>query len=189
MKKNESRYQLICLRVIILVNLCLLPFLLSGCDALYRMLDKEGAEEKEIVGEVIPFEKNPTIEEVQILLKLYGYESGRIDGVIGRRTRDAIERFQRDHGLKETRFVDAETWLRLRVFKDNGFIVDGKLSVVFVQKILNAAGFNAGPEDGKLGPKTKKAILTFQKANGLKVDGRVGYQTLSKMGEYMETEK
>ena len=46
-----------------------LSFSIQGCDALYRVLDKEGAEEKELVGEVVPFEKNPTIEEIQMLLK------------------------------------------------------------------------------------------------------------------------
>ena len=45
-----------------------LCFVLCGCDAIYRVLDKEGAEEKELIGEVIPFEKNLVVEEIQSLL-------------------------------------------------------------------------------------------------------------------------
>ena len=47
-------------------------------------------------------------------------------------------------------------------------------SVLDIQKALIARGFNPGPLDGKMGPKTKAAILAFQKAAGLKADGIVG---------------
>ena len=44
-----------------------LCIVLCGCDALYRVLDKEGAEEKELIGVVIPFETNLVVEEIQHL--------------------------------------------------------------------------------------------------------------------------
>jgi len=117
----------------------------SGCDQIYRLLHKEGAEEKEIVGLSQPLEKNPNIEEVQKLLDLYGYDPGGADGILGRRTRDAIERFQKDNGLEPTRFVDAKTWEKLRVFVNNGFVKDGELNVSQMQEALKAAGFSPGP--------------------------------------------
>ena len=46
-----------------------------------------------------------------------------------------------------------------------------------VQTALKAAGFYAGEVDGKVGPKTKKAIEAFQTANNLKADGKVGPKT------------
>ena len=46
-----------------------------------------------------------------------------------------------------------------------------------VQTVLKNEGYYTGPVDGKIGPKTHKAITDFQAANKLKVDGVVGPQT------------
>jgi peptidoglycan hydrolase-like protein with peptidoglycan-binding domain len=160
--------------------------LLSGCDSIYRMLDKEGAQEKELVGEIIPFEVNPTVEEIQNLLKIYGYNVGRPDGVLGARTRNAIVKFQKDNGIEPSRFVDTQTWQKLSVFKMQGFVVDGELSVVKMQEVLLKAGFDVGKADGKRGPRTEKYIKEFQSDHDLKPDGKVGYKTLSAMSLYIE---
>jgi len=52
-----------------------------------------------------------------------------------------------------------------------------KPSVTDIQTALKNAGFYTGKIDGSLGPKTKKAIEAFQKANNLKADGKVGPKT------------
>jgi peptidoglycan hydrolase-like protein with peptidoglycan-binding domain len=52
-----------------------------------------------------------------------------------------------------------------------------------IQTALKNAGFYAGNIDGKIGPKSKKAIEDFQKANGLKVDGKVGSKTWEAMNK------
>jgi len=41
-----------------------------------------------------------------------------------------------------------------------------------VQAGLNRLGYNAGSTDGKMGPKTRTAIETYQHKHGLAVDGR-----------------
>jgi len=172
-----------------IIKTCLLFILLgsmAGCDMIYRMLDKEGAEEKELVGEITPFEKNPTIEEGQVLLKIYGYNSGEPDGILGVRTRNSIEKFQKDNGLKETRFVDNETWQKLRVYVDIGLITESQLNIELIQNVLKKSGVDPGKIDGKFGAKTTKAVKTFQKMHGLKVDGKIGYQTLTKLASYIE---
>lgn len=163
---------------------CLLS--LQGCDFIYRLLDKEGAEEKELVGEISPFESNPTVEEVQTLLKIYGYSPGTPDGVLGLRTRNAIEKFQKDHGLKPSRFVDDETWEKLSVFKKNGLLIEGEVNIRLVQEILEKAGYDVGGVDGNYGPKSKKALEQFQTVNKLKVDGKIGYKTLSALAQYLQ---
>lgn len=161
------------------VGLCLgMCFFLTGCDLLYHLLHKEGAEERELIGDVVPFQKNPAVEEVQALLAIYGYSPGKADGVIGLQTRNAIEEFQRDNDLKETRFVDKATWNKLTVFKENNLIVKNKLDIRLVQTALKEAGFDAGVIDGKIGTKTKKAVVAFQNSVGLKPDGKIGYKTL-----------
>ncbi|MDP2922425.1 MAG: peptidoglycan-binding domain-containing protein [Candidatus Omnitrophota bacterium] len=55
-----------------------------------------------------------------------------------------------------------------------------------IQAALKKAGFYTETVDGKLGKKTKDAVKEFQKANGLKVDGKVGKQTWSKLQKYLE---
>ena len=159
----------------------ILCFAFSGCDILYRFLDKEGAEEKALVGKILPFEKNDIVEEVQALLRIYGYNVGKVDGVLGFRTRNAIEKFQRDNDLELTRFVDKATWERLGIFKQNKLVVDQQLNIRLIQSLLKEEGFNPGKIDGKIGARTKKAVQDFQKAHSLKADGKIGYQTLNEL--------
>jgi len=179
----------ICDRLFFLSFCGFLCFYSSGCDFVYRMVHKEGAEEKELVGDVLPHESNLAVEEIQSLLKLYGYNPGNVDGILGRRTRDTVERFQRENGLEGSRVVDQATWQKLSVFKNNGFVVDNKLNVRLVQEVLKKAGFDPGQMDGKFGPKTKSAVLRFQEAHQLKVDGKVGYQTLTKLSLFLKSGK
>ncbi len=48
-----------------------------------------------------------------------------------------------------------------------------------VQSRLRRAGFDPGPIDGRLGPRTKAALRQFQAASGLPVTGRVEHETLA----------
>lgn len=50
--------------------------------------------------------------------------------------------------------------------------------VAELQRQLRAAGFDPGPADGYFGPVTERAVLAFQRAAGITVDGKVGPQTL-----------
>lgn len=54
--------------------------------------------------------------------------------------------------------------------------------VIALQEALHSAGFDCGKIDGIFGDKTKAAVIAFQKARGLKVDGIVGKQTVTKLG-------
>ena len=54
-----------------------------------------------------------------------------------------------------------------------------------IQQALKNAGLYDGEIDGKIGPKTNKAIEEFQAKNNLKVDGKVGRKTWDKMKEYL----
>jgi hypothetical protein len=42
-----------------------------------------------------------------------------------------------------------------------------------IQRRLKEIGFSPGPVDGIYGPKTKNAIMGFQRANHLEVDGKI----------------
>jgi len=61
-----------------------------------------------------------------------------------------------------------------------------KPTVQEIQIALKNAGYYTGAIDGKIGPKTKKAIEEFQKANNLKVDGIVGPKTWALLSKYLK---
>jgi peptidoglycan hydrolase-like protein with peptidoglycan-binding domain len=48
-----------------------------------------------------------------------------------------------------------------------------------LQQALTTAGYDPGPADGTFGRRTEAAVVAFQEANGLSVDGRVGPETAS----------
>lgn len=52
-------------------------------------------------------------------------------------------------------------------------------SVVDLQRKLNSLGYNCGVVDGIFGTNTYNAVVAFQKANKLGVDGIVGIQTMN----------
>jgi len=54
-----------------------------------------------------------------------------------------------------------------------------------IQKALKNAGFYTGAIDGKIGPRTKNAIMEFQKAKALKIDGKVGPKTWVELEKYL----
>ena len=51
--------------------------------------------------------------------------------------------------------------------------IDMKKAIRNVQLILNKNGYDAGGSDGKIGAKTRDAIMAFQKDNGLKPTGNI----------------
>ena len=168
-----------------ILTAAVIVFFSAGCEKVYYLLQKEGAEEKAIVGEALPLEANAKVEEVQKLLKLYGYPIGNVDGKIGPATRASILQFQKNNNLEETRFIDQATWAKLHMFDECGLVTQGSINVQGVQLALLNAGFDIGKVDGVMGPKTKKMIIDFQKSKGLRGDGVIGLQTLQYLSQHL----
>lgn len=59
---------------------------------------------------------------------------------------------------------------------------DLSLMTVRVQAALMRLGFYDGDIDGLLGPKTRAALIAYQKANGIPQTGRMDIVTLSELG-------
>lgn len=54
--------------------------------------------------------------------------------------------------------------------------------IIYIQQIINASGVTGAIQaDGDFGPKTKAAVITFQKNRGLVADGIVGKNTWNKL--------
>jgi len=154
----------------------------GGCNLLLRIVNKDMAEEKEILGEVYGF--NSKVEELQGMLKGLGCNAGLIDGKLGFRTRSAVKVFQKEHDLEMSGYLSKKTWQKLKLLHEEFFSLK-QVTVIQIQKALKNAGFNPGALDNKLGPKTKKAIREFQGSQGLTVDGKVGPKIWESLREYL----
>ena len=60
-------------------------------------------------------------------------------------------------------------------------------TILGVQQALADLGFNPGPQDGMLGPRTISAVKVFQAANRLKVDGMPGVETAAALRYFLKT--
>jgi peptidoglycan hydrolase-like protein with peptidoglycan-binding domain len=63
---------------------------------------------------VHPPTSNPQVLEAQRLLTERGYAPGPVDGLMGNKTREALNRFQSDNGLPVSGKADAQTLMALR---------------------------------------------------------------------------
>jgi peptidoglycan hydrolase-like protein with peptidoglycan-binding domain len=61
-------------------------------------------------------------------------------------------------------------------------------SIEQIQTALKNAGLYEGTVDGKIGPKTTRAIEAFQEQSNLKVDGKVGLKTWGKLKEHLSAD-
>ena len=109
-----------------------------------------------------------------------------VDANYGTQTEGAIRAFQETRGLRVDGVCGPETWGALI---ECGFRLGDRLlylrrpnlrgdDVVDVQRRLNALGFDAGREDGILGPETETAVRQFQRNAGIAPDGVCGPATL-----------
>ena len=60
----------------------------------------------------------PTTQEIQQALKNAGFYQGAVDGKMGPMTRNAVQEFQRVHGLTDDGVVGKQTWEKLGSFAD-----------------------------------------------------------------------
>lgn len=64
------------------------------------------------------------------------------------------------------------------------FRLKSKNRIIQIQTLLKKSGFYKGDIDGKLGSRTKKAIVAFQKSKGLNPDGIIGPKTWEELNKY-----
>lgn len=127
-----------------------------------------------------------TILKVQTALKNLGYNPGPLDGIMGPLTRAAVVAFQQKAGgLVVDGIPGPLTQAKLfatpvPVAPAPAAPVDA--SILKIQTALKARGFDPGPLDGIMGPRTKAAVIAFQKSvGGLVVDGIPGPATQAKL--------
>lgn len=67
-------------------------------------------------GKYRPVTIKASVRQIQIALRNAGYDIGKLDGVMGSKTRQAVKSFQKSNDLKVSGKVDKATWLKLRVY-------------------------------------------------------------------------
>jgi peptidoglycan hydrolase-like protein with peptidoglycan-binding domain len=124
------------------------------------------------------------VRSLQRRLERAGFAPGPIDGLYGPLTQGAVERFQTAHGLSADGIAGRETWSALTtptptLYPGSGYAARGSSRVRALQRRLRGAGYGPGPVDGRYGPETERAVVRFQTARGLPVDGIAGPETLA----------
>lgn len=105
-------------------------------------------------------------ENVQEYLTALGFFNGKIDGLQGKATTEAIEKFKKAHQLAVNSEMNDELMTALK-----------KQTVKGIQEGLVKLGYKL-KADGLKGPTTKKMIETFQKRYSHKVTGEPNLETL-----------
>jgi peptidoglycan hydrolase-like protein with peptidoglycan-binding domain len=123
------------------------------------------------------------VRAVQLLLTYHGFNPGKIDGVAGGRTRAAIAAFATKHQLPATpeNYSDLHAALRDRLppVPDDRDAVSSSApapspslpDLRVVQSLLAFLEYDPGPVDGKPGPRTRTAVMEFQRSLGAEATG------------------
>jgi soluble lytic murein transglycosylase-like protein len=126
---------------------------------------------------------NPQVAGLQVALELRGFYRGPIDAVQGPETRSAVQRFQTTAGLVPDGLAGPHTRKALgrlgRPLYGSRPLKLGTVGwdVAVLQFLLAARGFSPGKPDGHFGPRTRKALVTFQRHSHLQPDGVLGPRT------------
>ncbi len=132
------------------------------------------------------------IEEAQRQLLATGHYRGLVDGIVGARTKEAVEAYQRTHDMPATGEVNEQLLEHIRYTrkvaqasettastasvttksdKENRVEVslDGK--IMRLQKLLATLGYDPGNSDGKMSSTTRAAIRQFEADHDMQQTG------------------
>ena len=120
------------------------------------------------------YEQGPSsdlITAVQSELRQRGYTIPAVSGELDAPTRQAIIQYQTDAGLTVSGQPSEALLTSLRSASMRRGGIDRRQMVMAIQDELNRRGYDAGPPDGALGPKSRTAIRTYQSDAGIPITG------------------
>jgi len=125
-----------------------------------------------------------TIAGIQGELRLRGYPIPRVTGQMDSQTRQAIREYQQGQGVAVTGAPSAALLAELRAASGEPVPTAGltREQRAAAQRALNTRGYEAGPPDGVLGPRSRNAIRTFQADNDITPDGELTSRTMALLG-------
>jgi N-acetylmuramoyl-L-alanine amidase len=131
-------------------------------------------------------DRGETVRELQARLTECGC-SVTLDGEFGDETLAGVREFQARRGLRVDGICGSDTWGALiesswslgdRLLYIRNPMLRGD-DVNELQRRLNALGFDAGRQDGILGPETETGLKRFQRERGIEPDGVCGPATIN----------
>ena len=133
-------------------------------------------------------ETGEEVRDLQLRLATLGAQIGDAQASLyDAATERCVRAFQETRGLRVDGICGPQTWAAL---VESGYALGDRLlylrrpmlrgdDVAELQGRLNALGFDAGREDGILGPATARALTDFQRNAGLGFDGICGATTVA----------
>jgi Domain of unknown function (DUF1906)/Putative peptidoglycan binding domain len=119
------------------------------------------------------------VRAVQCLLARRGFNPGSADGTIGWRTKAAIRAFKTSRGLVESTAVGRRAWTALLSGGTRPLLQKGSTgpSVTRLQRALTASLVRTVAVSATFDHTTRRAVLDYQRAHLLTVDGTANRQT------------
>jgi peptidoglycan hydrolase-like protein with peptidoglycan-binding domain len=147
-------------------------------DKLQAAIAKGSAQSTQAV---VPAASSAMIIEAQTELRRRGYPITAITGTANTETVAAVREYQADARMPVTGTIDDALLQQLHIAQADSDAIY-RAQVKQVQAALNAAGYNAGPPDGALGPKSRAAIALYQSDNELPSTGNIDARLLASLG-------
>ena len=144
-------------------------------------------------GRTIQLKYDPVVEAVQRELAAAGYYEGAIDGIVGRKTKQAIEIYQRDVGIHVSGEPSQDLADHIRFTREvseaalfTGSIepdpdAEARARVRRIQTGLAELAYSPGEINGELTGQTRKAIIAFQHDRKMPETGEISDQLLTEL--------
>lgn len=116
------------------------------------------------------------VKALQFMLNYWTKSGLTVDGKFGAKTTAAVKKFQKAKGLTQDGVVGSKTWVKMTTVSQSTSNYNANLTKA-IQTLLNNKNSAGLTVDGAFGPKTKTAVINFQKKNGLKTSGVVDATT------------
>jgi peptidoglycan hydrolase-like protein with peptidoglycan-binding domain len=142
----------------------------QGKEAFFNIFLREA----DTVWLVNTYSSHSLLKRIQTALKQRGYDPGPADGMMGAKTRQAIQLFQKQQGIA----VDGRPSIALLSLLKNPTPLP---TIELVQASLKTLGYDPGPVDGRMGGQTLTALRKYQAACGLTPDGVLSAGLLCRM--------
>lgn len=145
--------------------------------------------------------KGEQVKDLQNMLNKAGFSVGKVDGIYGENTSEAVKKFQKAVKISQDGIAGKDTYNKLKSYNPSTpskttttssaawtgqTLKEGSsgTAVKSLQTMLKNAGFDVGTIDGKYGSKTEAAVLAFQKRVNISADGIAGKDTYNKLKSY-----
>jgi peptidoglycan hydrolase-like protein with peptidoglycan-binding domain len=118
-----------------------------------------------------------------------------VDGIYGPETEQAVRAFQQRPSATGSQYLDVDgivgpqTWSAMTGLDEERLpplVVEGNkgAQVLWVQRVLDATGYEPGPIDGIFGSDTRRAVQDLQRQAAIEADGIVGPDTRRALRRY-----